>query len=110
MQCQAYVNVSKELIKRGRVEEAVEVLSKVIAAQPHLDEARAMLGRCVGTLNEESQQRRSRARQRAVGAAVASGGLMADGLLAARGALAVVMNRAAAFAGQCTCCSRRLAS
>lgn len=76
----------KELIRRGRLEEAVEVLSKAIAARPAMQEARALLGRCVGTLNEESRQRRSRARQRAVGSAVASGGLAADGLLDARGA------------------------
>lgn len=46
VQAQAYVNVCKVLAERGRTEEAVEVLSRVIAAQPAVGEARALLGRC----------------------------------------------------------------
>jgi hypothetical protein len=60
------VNVCKDLIERGRTEEVVEILSKVISAQPQVTEARAMLSKCIATLNEEAQQQRSRARQRAV--------------------------------------------
>ena len=59
------------------MEEAVEVLSRVIAAQPAVAEARALLGRCIAILNSEAQARRTRVRQRA--AAAQLGGAMAAG-------------------------------
>jgi Flp pilus assembly protein TadD len=63
VQAEAYVAVCRTLIDKARVEEAVEVLSKVIAAQPQVTEARYLLGRCIATLNQEAQERRTRVRQ-----------------------------------------------
>lgn len=63
LQAVAYIAVCQTLVERGRVEEAVEVLSKVIAAQPQVTGARCLLGRCIATLNHEAQDRRSRVRQ-----------------------------------------------
>jgi hypothetical protein len=64
MQAQAYVAVCKTLVDRGRLEEAIEVLSKVVASQPQVSEARCLLGRCIASINQEAKDRRSRARQR----------------------------------------------
>jgi hypothetical protein len=71
LQGQAYTTVCHLLVARGRLEEAVEVLSRVLAAQPHLAKTRTLLGRCIAELNAEAQARNARARQRKIDAALA---------------------------------------
>lgn len=69
VQAQAYVNTCKMLMERGRTEEAVEVLSKVIVAAPQIAEARTLLGKAIAQLNQEAQQKRAEVRRNALLAA-----------------------------------------